>query len=123
MDLEAGTLLEVNKQLSSQEDVLSENAIKRKQEEVRLWFKNYVMRYAMLLCNEVNDYTVFNRSDSDADAAEILIECLKNRGEIVSIDSAPGPAFEIWIRMKKDDETEEDYCYYLFNYDAAVIEC
>ena len=118
MDLEAGTLYEVNKQLSMQEELLSRSKILERQEEIRRWYRDHVDKYAMLLCHEQRDFTVFRlEHGSYSDMAEVIIECLLNRGKIVSIDPADGNAWEIWLRI--DDE---DYCYYLFRYDEAIVE-
>lgn len=119
MEIQGANLYEVNKQLSANEKLLTESRRQMRKNQIRLWFRDNVDHYAMLLCHERRDYTVFNIQVSPADAADILYECLDNRGGIVSIDkTSDGVAWEIWVRID-----EEDYCYYLFNYDAAVIEC
>lgn len=124
MEIQGNSLYEINKELSSQEKILSQNQLKKKIEEIRLWFRNDIDQYAMLLCHEQRDYTIFHVIESPAEAAEILLECLKNRGLVVSIDKdLPNDAWEIWLRCgEATDENQEDYCYYLFCYDSAVIE-
>ncbi len=87
------------------------------------WFNMDIDCYAMLLCYERRDFTIFHmyetqNQDPPAVATRELIECLKNRGSILSIDLTPDRAWEIWIKID-----EEPYCYYLFRYDDAVIEC
>ena len=74
----------------------------------------------MLLCHEQRDYTVFQlTTGSKADiATEELKVCMKNRGNILAIDEAPGNAFEIWIKNESGI-----FAYYLFPYDEAVIIC
>ena len=80
-------------------------------------------KYYMLLCHERRDYTVFNLMrntighDTPKKASNELKECLENRGDILSIE-IEGSAWEIWIR-----NAEGVFCYYLFSYDNAVIEC
>ena len=76
----------------------------------------------MLLCHEQRDYTVFNLTTTDDFAMytpNILIdECLKNRGEIRSIElTANKDAIEIWLVINK-----KAYCYYFFDYTNGVIE-
>ena len=79
--------------------------------------------YLMLLCHDRRDYTIFNISRGfDTDTFKLdLEECLFNRGYVVSIEEATDElnAWEIWVR---DKETEENFCYYLFNCSNAVIE-
>lgn len=124
MEIQGNSLYEVNKQLSSQEKVLSQNQIKKRIDEIRLWFRDSIDTYAMLLCHERRDYTIFRVIESPAEAADILLECLENRGQVVSIDKdKANTAWEIWLRCgDPTNESQEDYCYYLFCYDAAVIE-
>lgn len=124
MEIQGNSLYEVNKQLSSQEKVLSQNQIKKRIDEIRLWFRDSIDTYAMLLCHERRDYTIFRVIESPAEAANILLECLENRGQVVSIDKdKANTAWEIWLRCGDSaSESQEDYCYYLFCYDAAVIE-
>ena len=131
MEFKTASLYEMNKQLSANENKMGAAARKKAQEMARLWFRDEINTYAMLLCHDRRDYTVFNVTNSPAEAASILFECIDNRGELVSIEKDPNGALEIWIRIKiyeKNDEeniteNQEDYCYYLFNYDFGVIEC
>ena len=44
--------------------------------------------------------------------------CLKDRGDILAIDENEDKAWEIWLNINN-----QPYCYYLFRYDEAVIEC
>ena len=66
-------------------------------------------------------YTIFNIiSSEEADSIEFeLGPTLRNRGKILSIDQKEEKAWEIWIR---DEHDNENFVYYLFNYDDAVIE-
>lgn len=124
MEIQGNNMYEVNQQLSAQEKPITSGRRKIRQEQLRLWFRDNIDQYAMLLCHEQRDYTVFNVVESPAEAAEILFECLDNRGEIISIDRTEDEqAWEIWLRISDEEENTKDYCYYLFSYDAAVIEC
>ena len=74
-------------------------------------------------CHERRDYTIFHlyekqNPDPPTVAMKELITCLMNRGEILSIDLNKDKAWEIWLKINK-----KPYCYYLFKYDDAVIEC
>ena len=131
MEFKTASLYEMNKQLSANESKLGAAARKKAYDEVRFWFRDKIKEYAMLLCHDRRDYTLFRVIESPAEAATALFECIDNRGELISIEKTEDDAIEIWIRIKvyekNDEETlienKEDYCYYLFCYDFAVIEC
>lgn len=120
----SGTLYEANKQLISQTqkplDLLQLAALEPKFSE---WFNWIIDTYAMLLCHERRDYTIFHlyekqNPDPPAVAAKELITCITNRGKVLSAEENEDKAWEIWIEINN-----EPYCYYLFRYDEAVIEC
>ena len=73
--------------------------------------------YWMLLCRERNDYTVFIMITAEGTYDEIL-ECLQNRGQVLSIDKQKDGNYEIWIR---DSETKENFVYYFFDYKEGII--
>ena len=123
MDINAGNMYDYNKDLVKRyEKPLTHVELAARQETLERFFENKVVKYAMLLCHEQRDYTLFNlKATSTAihQAAKEVILCCMNRGEVVGIDKTDdGLAYEIWIII--DDEA---YCYYLFPYDQAVIEC
>lgn len=93
------------------------------QEKIEDWFNWNIDTYAMLLCHERRDYTIFHLYEKEnenppAIAAKELILCLLDRGKVLSIDENEDKAWEIWLRINN-----QPYCYYLFKYDEAVIEC
>ena len=121
--IDMGTLYEVNKNIMQQTaKPLTIEELTPIQKELEDWFNWELDSYAMLLCHERRDYTVFHLYEKQnpnppALAAKELIECLLNRGEVLSIEKTEDKAWEIWLKI------EEEYCcYYLFNYDNAVIE-
>ena len=81
-------------------------------------------RYYMLLCRELNYYTVFQRmfnASSHENFGDVVIECLENLGNIKSIDLTESKdAIEAWV---VDPNENEAYVAYLFNYDQGVIIC
>ena len=94
--------------------------------ELEEWFNWQIDGYAMLLCRERYDFTVFhlyekmNRNPPEVAARE-LIEVLKNRGKILSIEkdsNTMNNAWEIWLNIDG-----EAFAYYLFNCDDWVIQC
>jgi hypothetical protein len=124
-NISLGTLYEACKEMSKSDPLLSAPAIAGRQKKIEDWFNMKIDCYAMLLCHERRDYTIFHlysnppcNSNPPAIAAKELMICLTNRGGIVSIDETEDGAWEIWLRIDN-----EDYCYYLFRYDEAVIEC
>ena len=125
MELQAGSLYEINKQLSANETPLDVIQYNKKLIKIAQWFRDGIDTYAMLLCHERRDFTLFRVSElaeSSDKAAAALKECLDNRGQVISIDAAAGNTWEIWLRIADDNENQEDYCYYLFCYDSAIIE-
>jgi hypothetical protein len=95
--------------------------------ELEQWFNWQLDGYAMLLCRERYDFTVFHlyqkaNPNPPKIAASELIEVLQNRGKILSIEKANthlmNNAWEIWM-----DINGEAFVYYLFNCDDWVIEC
>ena len=123
MEITGGTLYEANKQLiAKHEKPLTHPELVNKQTLLEKFFEDKIKEYAMLLCNEQKDYTVFHLNETLTApfyAASEALGCCTDRGEVYSIDETDdGIAYEIWIKI--DDEL---YCYYLFPYDQAVIEC
>ena len=121
-----GTLYDFNKQIISKQGKMTDleiNAIKPKLEE---WFNWQIDGYAMLLCRERYDFTVFHLYEKQNPnppkvAVLELIDLLKNRGKILSIEkdtNTMNNAWEIWLEIGK-----ETYAYYLFNCDDWVIQC
>lgn len=112
------TLYEANKQLMENEKPLDPIEFNRLTYSASL---NLIeKKYLMLLCHERRDYTLFNLDHATVrDLNKDLIECLKVRGLVTSIDNLKDGNYEIWIR---DKSTKEDFCYYLFDYENGVIE-
>lgn len=80
-----------------------------------------ITHYYMLLCRELNYYTVFQRQFTGLeDFGDVVIECLENLGNIKSIEvTEDKTAIEAWI-VNSDNEA---HVVYLFNYDQGVILC
>lgn len=130
-EINLGTLYDFNKEAMKNEKPLDPIIFNRKVQDIAQNMFNFLDdcgdQYWMLLCHERRDYTLFNIIA--AVNAEPIVEELKptltNRGQILSIAEQPYEddelcgAWEIWIR---DIETEENFVYYLFQYDKGVIE-
>ena len=119
-EVSLGTIYDINKNIMSKMDKLSNPALMNKLKKVEQYFNENKM-YFMLLCHERRDFTLFRLTETNSpkEAISILKECLQNRGMVLEIEKVEETnAFEIWIKI--DDEA---FCYYLFPYDDAIIEC
>lgn len=124
-DIALGNLYDFNKGLVEKGGQLSSDGLLAGFEKIKQYMlANY--KYFMLLNNERKDYTVFNLSPMDtgiteaavSQAAKDVIDCMRNRGVIYSIsENGTYEGIEIWIKVN-----QEMFAYYLFAYDAAVIE-
>lgn len=126
-DVSLGTLYEVNKKIIEKNvKELTKEEMQEKKELIMTYIMQTDAEYYMLLCNDRKDYTIFHRleiGNEDSPGCcliDILIdECLLNRGNTKSIELTENKdAIEIWISIDGDS-----YCYFLFPYDDAVIEC
>lgn len=123
-----GNLYDMNKQLMKHELDIAETELQLAKEHLRTWLaNNFTQKYFMLLCHELRDYTIFNLDKTNTWAAahyenvqlacSDIIECMSNRGTIISIEDQPDNTWEIWIR-----NPEGCFAYYLFPYGEAVLE-
>ena len=121
-----GTLYDFNKQIILKQGKLSKSKIETIKPKLEEWFNWQIDGYAMLLCRERYDFTVFHlyenqNSNPSKIAVTELIDLLKNRGKILSIEkdsNVMNNAWEIWLEID-----EEAFAYYLFNCDDWVIQC
>ena len=121
--LQGGTLYDANKSIMSNFTPMSELEITALYPKFEDWFNMIIDTYAMLLCHDLRDYTIFHLYEKEnknppAVATKEFFGCLTDRGQILSIDLNQDNAWEIWLKIN-----DEPYCYYLFRYDEAVIEC
>ncbi len=116
-DVSLGTLYDFNKQLMSKEKKLTKEQILAVKEDLTNWFSHN--NYAMLLCRERYDFTVFVPLKPSAITDE-LFGVLKNRGKILSIEkdskTINEDAWEIWVKIG-----DEPFAYYLFNCEDWII--
>ena len=120
-----GNLYELNKQALAKSNPLTEEEINNTKPQIEEWFNWQIDGYAILLCRERYDFTIFHlyekaNPNPPAVAVSELIETLNNRGQILSIekDVTNDKAWEIWIKIEN-----EIFAYYLFNCDDWIIEC
>lgn len=120
-----GTLYEMNKQVMLKQPPLERLELDNIKLDLEQWFNWQIDGYAMLLCRERYDFTVFHlyelqNPNPPRVAANELIDILKNRGKILSIekDINDDKVWEIWLKIGG-----EAFAYYLFNCDDFVIQC
>lgn len=121
-----GTLYDFNKQMMLKQGKLSKSKLKAIEPKLEDWFNWQIDGYAMLLCRERYDFTIFhlyekqNLNPPEVAVTE-FIDLLQNRGKILSIEkdsNVMNNAWEIWLEIDG-----EAFAYYLFNCDDWVIQC
>lgn len=124
-EIDLGTLYDFNKEAMKNEKpldaILLNKLIIEVANDMKMWNDDAGDQYWMLLCHERRDYTIFNIYE--ASEVKFIVDelspTLQNRGAVLAIDKQPDSAWEIWIR---DTESNENFAYYLFQYDNGVIE-
>ena len=116
------TIYDLNKLVISQMGILEGAA----REEAHLHITDMAIRsnntYFMLLCRDINYYTLFKLNKDNnglCNIANEVFECVEDIGAIKSVESVEGDAIEIWAHPVDEDPI----VMYLFPYDAGVIEC
>lgn len=111
-------LYEVNKASMAQIKPYDPIVANRLCKKVAAWMYESNGNFWMLLNNERHDYTVFdlNNNATIEGLTSDLLECLRNRGEILDIALQDDNKYEIWLRIDG-----ENYVYYIFDYDWGVI--
>lgn len=113
----------MNKQIISQLPTLTKKQLIEKKVLVRDFILNTKNKYYMLLCRDINYYTLFS-IDEFKNTEELLEnimidECTQHLGDIKSIErTTDGGAIEIWYTASDDT-----YVMYFFPYDGGVISC
>ena len=113
---------EINKQVISQLPPLSAEELIEKKILIREFMINTQNKYFMLLCRDINYYTLFHLDvyeNTDERLEDILFaECAIFIGAIKAVDPTDDGAIEIWVTNETDT-----YAMYFFPYDAGVILC
>lgn len=125
-DVPMGTLYDLNKTMVLKDQKITQKDYKEKMQQIEEWFNQCLDGYAMLLCRERYDFTVFHlyekaNPNPPQIAVRELIDLLSYRGTVLSIEkdnNTMNNAWEIWIKIKN-----EAFVYYLFPCDEWVIEC
>ena len=115
------TMYDLNKQIISQMGVLMDEPRENAHMLITETVATAGQTYFMLLCRELNYYTLFklNKLDSGlANVASEVFDCVEDIGAIKSVEPVDG-AIEIWAHPVDGDPV----AMYLFPYDAGVVEC
>lgn len=115
------SLYDLNKQMLANEKPLDIIQFNRKVEEMVHDISKQAedgKLYWMLLCHERRDYTIFIVLTTDGTIKEMK-PTLMNRGSVLSIDKQEDGNYEIWIR---DENTKENFAYYLFDYSFGIVQ-
>ena len=115
-------IYELNKQLISQMANLTDEDLVNSKQLIKDYFQEQGNRFYMLLCKDINYYTLFEIVEDtwvQPAAADEVIECIKEIGTVKSIDRTEDGAIEIWAQPDESDPL----AMYLFPYDAGVIQC
>lgn len=122
-DIDLGmNLYEFNKLAMKEFKILDPIILNKKISEIASYMMdNCNTSWYMLLCHDRRDYTVFHMTDNKnlEQLNRDLKDTLTNRGKILDITQLKDKNFEIWIR---DDVTDENFVYYLFDYQYGIIE-
>ena len=115
------TLYDMNKQLISQKPVMTRFDLNNHRITFAKWIYDNPANYYMLLCHELNYYTIFHRNgesvDQFIDWVYLIMEELGDMKDI-SIDS--NGAVALWANWNKNPN--QLGCFYLFPYDKGMIE-
>ena len=116
------TIYDFNKQVVSQEPLLTEKEVIEVKSQISNWFADEEMNdeYYLLYGREIHYITLFKIENRDAIADE-LIETLKPIGSLISMDfNTEGEdvkVIEIWMRTKEEEAT----MLYLMPFDRGLV--
>ena len=124
------TSYDINKQLISQLPPMTEEQYIEYENALTEFLVKTNNEYYMLLNNDKHYYTLFHKNgDIEFEAMpDVLKEILNELGEFITWSAgADDESMELWVKEKwtsviDETEHEEVFCYYLFGYDAGVVE-
>lgn len=112
------TAYDINKQIIGQLPTLNDEEMIEKKKMIRDFKVQMNNVYYMLLCRELNYYTILvSRATASETMEDVVIECAQVHGEIKAIESVDG-AIEIWVSSPFDT-----HAMYFFPYDRGVEKC
>ena len=111
-------IYDMNRQIIGQLKSLNDDELHEKSKIISQLIDETRNRFYMLLCRDINYYTVLMRMpEAEEMMEEVVIDCAKYVGDIKAIEIAEG-AVEIWVT-----NDEDTYVMYLFPYDGGVEIC
>lgn len=131
--LASTTLYEINQGIMNGMSALDEDGKLKARQKFFEWFwgnddANNIDHYYMLLCKELNYYTIFHNSQHCAGATEDpmdeddlwreLLDVLSYVGDIKVMEVDTNGAWSIWA----DWHGEGCHCFYFFPYGGGVVE-
>ena len=115
-------MYDINKQIISQLPAIDqEDMAVVKRDIIRKYCDQMKAEYYMLLCRDINYYTVFkiDLKLADETVEDVLVDCANYIGAIKSIGfTEDEQALELWMTNEEDT-----YVAYFFPYDQGVIVC
>lgn len=116
-------LYELSKNIMSQMDPMTEEELAELPHKILSWYAEDTKtnKYYMLLCRDINYYTLFAQEEVGKDAvsfSEAVIDIVAPLGPVYGFEKTDAGALEFWI---KPNESETPLAFYLFPYDAGVV--
>ena len=115
------TLYDMNKQVISQQPVMTRFDMNNQRSTFAKGLYDNPATYYMLLCHELNYYTLFHRNRETVDRfIDWVYLIMEELGDVKDISVDTNGAIALWANWEKNP----DYlgCFYLFPYDKGVIE-
>lgn len=111
-------LYELNKMIVSQLPRATEKDIQSFKTILKDFSQTINSNYYMLLCKDISYYTIFTKSKTNELFEDLVIECVQNVGDIITIEKTPEEqAIEIWICNENNDA----YCMYLCDCSSLIV--
>ena len=115
-------LYQLNQDIMSNQPALSGDGVRKGQLEFFDWISKLPdnPKFYMLLCHELNYYTVFHINDTATkeDFWNELYDIAKELGTLKAMEIDSG-CFSIWVDWPQDNTS---HLFYLFPYDRGVVE-
>lgn len=109
-------LYDLNKQIINQLPILDKDGIEKAITTIHDYKQLTNNNFYMLYGKEISYFTLFQKeAGNDETLGEVVISCLNNIGDIVSVEPVPD-AIEAWVLIDGDAT-----CLYLFAYDSGVV--
>ena len=116
------SLYQLNQDIMSNQPALSGDGVRKGQLEFFDWISKQPdnSKFYMLLCHELNYYTVFHINDTATkeDFWNELYDIAKELGTLKAMEIDSG-CFSIWVDWPQDNIS---HLFYLFPYDRGVVE-